>query len=246
MSYGGYIGLEDWRETGDPHWDNVGLMLDCEGTDAATSITDLSPTPKTITFTANAQVDTDKARYGSSSILFDGTDDRISVDTTSTDFGFGTGDLTVEFSFWLTTLAAGDVYYMFDLLTNKCSIQVQGSTYGGTNGRVFVNMGGGTSLDIDDACNVTGQWYDVMLRRRQGVLSFFVNGIEATGGVNGIVNRTDVGSTNKLYMGGYSAGTPIFDGWLDNVRVTKGVGRDPQINPTRAWPRSTSSGVFSI
>ena len=59
-------------------------------------ITPLSRNKKTVTAVGNAQITTtNPVKWGTGIGLFDGTGDRFTV-TTQTDFGFGTGDFSVE------------------------------------------------------------------------------------------------------------------------------------------------------
>ncbi|MCR4298188.1 MAG: hypothetical protein NUV75_05470, partial [Gallionella sp.] len=82
---------------GDPSWASVTLLaFNDNAADGTTTFDDQSDSNHTLTPAGNTQYDTAQAPTGlTSSILFDGTDDRILI-ASSSDFGFGTGDLTVE------------------------------------------------------------------------------------------------------------------------------------------------------
>jgi hypothetical protein len=51
---------------------NVSLLLHGNGTNGSTTITDNSPSPKTVTAVGNAQISTAQSKYGGGSIAFDG------------------------------------------------------------------------------------------------------------------------------------------------------------------------------
>ena len=74
---------------------NVSLLLHGNGTNGSTTITDSSPTPKTVTAVGNAQISTAQSKFGGASIAFDGTGDYATVPSASA-FDFGTADFTVE------------------------------------------------------------------------------------------------------------------------------------------------------
>jgi hypothetical protein len=58
----------------DPQFGSVSLLLHGDGTNGSTTITDNSPTPKTVTAVGNAQISTAQSKFGGASILFDGTE----------------------------------------------------------------------------------------------------------------------------------------------------------------------------
>ena len=48
----------------DPLFNNVSLLLHGDGTNGFTTITDSSPTPKTVTAVGNAQISTAQSKFG--------------------------------------------------------------------------------------------------------------------------------------------------------------------------------------
>jgi hypothetical protein len=108
----------------DLYYDNVALLLPFDGADGATAATDYSPTPKTVTFAGNAQLDTANKKWGNASLLLDGTGDYLSIPDHA-DWDLGTGDYTVEA--WV---------YLAD--TTGSGVVVQIGTYtGATSGAVW-------------------------------------------------------------------------------------------------------------
>jgi hypothetical protein len=67
----------------DEYYDNVSLLLYGNGTNGSTTITDNSPSPKTVTAVGNAQISTAQSKFGGASIAFDGTGDYITVPDSS-------------------------------------------------------------------------------------------------------------------------------------------------------------------
>ena len=64
---------------------------------------------KAITVFGDAQLSTTQKKFGTASVLLDGTGDYLSL-ATSSDFGFGTGDFAVEAFVRPTTIAAGKIF----------------------------------------------------------------------------------------------------------------------------------------
>ena len=80
----------------DPYLGNVKLLCGFEGADGTTAVPDESPVARgNATPGGNAQIDTAQFKFGSSSLLLDGTNDLISW-ADSADWDFGSGDFTVE------------------------------------------------------------------------------------------------------------------------------------------------------
>jgi hypothetical protein len=61
--------------------------------------------PKTFTVNGDAQLSTAQFKYGTASLLLDGTGDYLSI-TTNPDFGYGSGNFTIEF--WLRRTSVGN------------------------------------------------------------------------------------------------------------------------------------------
>lgn len=77
---------------GDLYYDNVVLLLHCDGADGSTTFTDNSPTPKTVTAYGNAHIETDPSAFGGTSGDFDGASDGLML----ADVALGTDDCTIE------------------------------------------------------------------------------------------------------------------------------------------------------
>lgn len=63
----------------DPYAGNVTLNVPFDGADAATLADDFSYKEHTLTFNANAQLDTAQSKFGTASCLFDGVGDYVSI-----------------------------------------------------------------------------------------------------------------------------------------------------------------------
>ncbi len=69
------------------------LLIHFDGADEAQAYT--AETGQTVTFEANAQLDTAQKKFGTASLLLDGTDDKVTVPD-SLDWVFGDGNFTIE------------------------------------------------------------------------------------------------------------------------------------------------------
>jgi len=78
----------------DPYWDNVVLLLHFDGVDGSTVIVDSSKSAIAITCEAEAKLSTAQYKYGTASLLLDGTLDRLSISSSA--LVIGTEDFTIE------------------------------------------------------------------------------------------------------------------------------------------------------
>lgn len=83
-----------------------------------------------------------------------------------------------------------------------------------------------------------GQWYKLAMVKSGTNLYFFVNGVKQ--GVTDTIAATLFAGSASLTIGGDGANTVLFDGQIDEVRITKGVARyTADYTPaTSAFPNS--------
>lgn len=211
---------------GDPFWSNVVLLVDASAeTDASTPGT-IDVTGKTPTWRGNAQIDTAQFKFGSSSILLDGTNDRVSFPD-SADWAMGTGDATWEawvrpngsFSggerYWLGQAASTGGFYSVLGRRNTSDFHQAGVTNGTT---VYE----GTSA----TAFASSAWSHVAICRSGANLYTYVNGVRHTASTS-LSGVTLQDSTGAMTLGGYADADhgSNWNGWIDQVRITKGVAR---------------------
>jgi len=165
---------------------------------------------------ADAQVSTTQAKFGTTSMKFDGTGDNVSMPSSS-NFDFGSGDFTIES--WI---------YVSSYVTSSAIIS-KGSNgpflifLGEQNEIAFYSSTNGSSWAVADlriaTSYATNTWHHIAVTRSGSTVRTFFNGVLAnsttlTGAV--FSNSTDVS------VGRY---TNTFDGYIQDLRVTKGVAR---------------------
>ena len=171
----------------------------------------------------NAQVSSAQVKYGTTSAYFDGTGDVLTMPT-SPAFSFGTGDFTVECWLYFTSYGSG----------NQNVIDFRGSAGSGNNIALYLENVGGTGTKQLRAYNGTADaaatsnnfplntWTHVAITRASNNFRFFVGGSQ--------VGSTTTVSTNYvntagLYVGAYAGNVANFYGYIDDLRITKGVAR---------------------
>jgi hypothetical protein len=167
-------------------------------------------TAKTVTANGNAQVSTAQNKFGSASALFDGTGDYLSV-ATNTDFGFGTGDFTIEGWFYKTSATS---QYIFD--TRTTTPQVSVAVQSQSNGTIRLLVSGSFVVTSSNS-HTTNAWNHLAISRASGVTRLFINGVVST---NTYTDTNNYGSTKPMVIGAQFNGTTAYIGYVDDFRVS--------------------------
>jgi len=207
---------------GDPDFSGVSLLLHLNGTNGSTTFTDTSSSPKTLIPEGSAQISTADAQFGQS-LLLNTANDYANYLTTPNNAGFqfGTGDFTLEA--WI---------YLISKPKSSASIISSGSSDYNANGGYFtvdasqrIQFGIPGSA-VSGGTISPGQWYHVAGTRSGTTIRVFINGtLEGTG--TGDNNSYNFSKDNLLIgrNGWDSSGSQGFHGYIDEVRITKGVAR---------------------
>ena len=200
----------------DPFFSSVSLLLPGDGANGSTSIIDRSPSPKAVTANGNAQISTAQSVFGGSSIAFDGNGDFLSVASTN-DLVFGTGNLTFEFWIYPNALSAATLYDSrpFGINGNYFVIGIDSSNV------ILINVNAVTVLTSTSTC-AAGQFTHVAVVRSSGTLTIYISGV-ASGSVANSTNFLDSGIASRI--GATVNNTSYFNGFIDDLRATKGVAR---------------------
>lgn len=238
---------ESAAPTTDEYWDNVSFLVNFDGfDDDATEIgNELSDNAIDLNMTGGDVVDTDVSKWGTGSLKKPGVNGAATATGTYSALNLGSGDFTVEFwvrfnnylgtqqmfvakyydtgnerEWWVgTTSDASSIYFAYS--TN------------GSNGIVGPTAAWSPNDD---------QWYHIAASRSGNNMYLFIDGaLVDTYDATGV---TLYASDSPFVLGARRASSGVYqyviDGWLDDVRVTKGVCRytDSFSVPTAAYPTS--------
>jgi hypothetical protein len=215
---------------------------------AETAVLDESSYARSLTLVGNAARTTAQAKFGTASITFDGSGDRVTTGDAA-ELNFGAGDFTVEGWFRLTGKADSQALMgQWDnagFLSN-CSwyLYVVG-------GSLMLRLAVGGTFDTGNAWSPTlGQWYHVAADRQGTTIRVYVNG--AVLATSLFFSSTVTDSTAALVLGaiGDTAGFPSFDfnGQMDEVRITVGLAQyaGAFTPPTAPFPRDPVGVLASV
>jgi hypothetical protein len=176
----------------------------------------------------NAQVSTTQAKFGTTSMYFDGTGDYLTV-IDKPELRLGTAPFTVEF--WL--------YASTPVIVTKALV-----SKGGSNTGWQIQISGSDEIQfifgstaVASAVLSSNTWTHVaVVREGTGTnqTKIYVGGVNT--GVATV--STDFNQTSPLYVGAGRLITDLFTGYIQDLRITNGVARYTAnfTAPTAAFP----------
>jgi hypothetical protein len=231
----------------DPYYDQVVYLNHFDGTNGYQTFKDV--VGHRVTFTGSVVTSTSSYKVGTSSAYFNGQSGS-NILSKSADYVLGTDDFTIEFWGNWSVLGAGQ--------TSRGLFQLSSGANGGflssaTNsiaigsarlraGRMEVYLG---NQGIDTGWTpVAGRWYHFAIVRKSGTSTVYVDG-QTVASVADTVNYTG----DTLGLGSYwDATTACLQGYLDEMRITKGVARyTTNFTPTTtAFANKRSERTFKL
>ena len=201
----------------DPYFSNVSLLLHMDGTNESQSFVDSSSNNFSLTVSGNVNIDTSKSKFGSGSALFDGTDDFIECPVDSV-FDFEGGDLTIEMWFYTSN---SDWQTM---ISRWSEAEINGRDFflglGQSEGiQFYVN----SSLEMiyEDGYPLN-EWNHLAVTRSGSTFKMFLNGQQVD---SAVINDPIQNSGGSIRIGDDDGGNTSANGWIDEVRITKGIAR---------------------
>lgn len=207
----------------DPYWNNVSLLLNFNGSNGSTTFTDISPRTKTVAVSGTPTISTAQSKFGGSSVYTDGTTGNLLSIVQNTDFAFGAGDFTVEGWVYITAYRSSPFY----LLTTT-NVSPNFSFYITTLGELAFWDGSATTAYTFGKSNMIplNTWSHVAFVRNASLYRAYANGILvgsiSASTLTNLLNNQDVNILTTLNV---SNGSNPTAGYLDDLRVTKGVAR---------------------
>lgn len=219
----------------DASYPNVSLLLHFDAPDNTTVFTDNSPRPKVATPVGNARILHEQSVFGGSALYVDGTGDYVQFPDHA-DFSFGAGDFTIELRARFTAYPVNNAgNYLAGLVVKDNA--VDGREFGlyavGTATPAFTQLeflgfhSAGAAIIAVNHAFVLDTWYAIAAVRRANLLYLFVDGVlKNPGGTAIAVTLNDTAAPVRVGAADYNATYQYYTaGFIDEVRVTKGVGR---------------------
>lgn len=227
----------------DPFFSSVVLLMGFEGADAAIGapgMTDESSAAHgTATIRGTAQIDTAQFKFGTSSLLLDGGGSITFPD--SNDWNLGSGLFTIELWIRFTDIGNGLQSIIAQLETpSQRAWQFLANTIIAEVVWVVSTTGAANISDIHGSHTpLNNVWYHYAVDYDGIKYRMYADGA-FTGSSS--TARAIFDATSVLAIGADSNNNAKLKGWVDEVRITKGVARyatDGSFTPpTAAFPRS--------
>jgi len=233
---GGFL-AQPAAAAGDPHWDDVVMLLTARNNvleDASNLAAGITVRQGTVSYPNTVQT-----KYNPYSIFLPTTAARFEVNANATRNCSG----VFTYEFWMrcngttpTTAFAAPHVPATSQGANQV-IFVNGSNQSGrprfefTTGYTSVNVHGSTMWD--------NQWHHIaMVRNTDNIIRFYYDGVQAAG-TRSSTAQLNFGTAAWMIGGFFNlASDNIWSGWIDDIRLTKGVARYTAsfTPPTEAFP----------
>jgi hypothetical protein len=169
---------------------------------------------------SGASLNTSTVKYGSASLSLDGIDDFLKV-SSSSDFGYGTGDFTIEMWINPQTQNGDSSYKVFFDQRNAgldSSIYLDYINGPGSPGHVRLHYNNGNVIVSPDNSISETQWSHIAVTRQSSVIKLFINGIL-------IDSETDLTNyqPREIIIGKDWQSSTFFEGYIDDLRICKGA-----------------------
>jgi hypothetical protein len=176
---------------------------------------DSETTPKAITALGDVTQSVAKSQFGGKSISFDGNGDYLSF-TGDSGMTFGAGDFTIDLWFLLNNISGQQ-----EILDARAAPGATPWAMAVINGTQLQWYNGTSYLaPVSLSANT---WYHYAVVRSSGVTKQYLNGSQINSFTDN-VNYTN--GANNWYIGrAYDAALYYFNGYIDELRISKGVAR---------------------
>jgi hypothetical protein len=171
----------------------------------------------------NAQVSTTQAKWGTTSMYFDGTGDNLSFPSNNL-YNFGSSDFTIEFWFYPPSISYGAILYSTNngSKTDVFAIYSYGSGQSPANSIVsLVTASGGGAWSLFNNQNLgsttAATWQHVALVRNGSTFKGYINGVAGFT----VTSSSAIASFNGFSIASNGASGDYLTGYIDDLRITR-------------------------
>ncbi len=199
------------------------------------SLTDSEITPKTTTLVGSVARSAVQSKFGGFSALFNGSTDAITL-ADSNDWNYGSGDFTIDFWVYATTLKDCQIYNQLQNGSNYIQIYLD---HDNSDWLQFIAVSGGvTQADYHTAANIISLNTMTQFEFVRNGTNFYIfkNGTSLSLTVSTAIASNSLPDVSAVL----NIGSSNFAGYLDEYRISKGIARDT-VNFT---PPTSAYGVL--
>ena len=197
---------------------NTLVLYHFDGSDTSTTFTDSSSHSRTLTAVGNAQLDTAQKKFGTASLLLDGTGDACTL-AASADWVFGTGDFTYEWWCRFNAVDKLQTMIMNGVHDTAPEIWIGCPYYSSPNNYVYYEMLPATGSRVSPTNNtnafVADTWYHVAVTRDGANMRHYIDGVQ----IEAVSCTGSFGRNYEIQLG-KRASAQYVDGWVDEFRIS--------------------------
>jgi hypothetical protein len=201
--------------TGDVYYPQTSLLMHFNGTNGSTTMTDNSKNNLTVTSNNGAAITTAESKFGGTSVFFDGTNDYLSI-ANNTPLVLSGGSYTIEC--WIRPTGN---YTNYNTIIAK---RISGTGTAAWEIYLRISTGvlsfyNGTNYEssVTPTVNV---WSHIAAVYNGSTINLYLNGVNVLSSATG---NSDVDAL--IYIGSFPSAAEYFIGYIDELRVTKGIAR---------------------
>jgi len=164
----------------------------------------------------NAQISTAQSKWGGGSMYFDGTGDYL-IPSNTLPLTLGTGDFTIEF--W--------VYFTVGTTASRGLIDWRPASTEGVYPAILTNASSAIIFYVSSATRITGgtlsaaTWTHIAVCRSVTSTRLFINGTQSGSTYTDSNNYLGPALRPMIGATGFSSGGSAFDGYMDDLRITR-------------------------
>jgi len=223
-----YTGGAGGAGGGDPSFASVRLLVDWDGSNGATTETDESGSPATLTFAGAAALSNSQAKFGTTSLSLSGAASQYV--TTNRTMGITTGQFTMECHVRPSVAQTGRILSAQDITNSNPVIAYRVNSAGSVTFILRNSAGGGTLVLTSGTTPVAmnnSAWYHIACTRDgSNNINIWLDGASIASSSSS-TNPNGAPAYNIGAFRGNTGGTAQepFGGFLANLRLTEGVCR---------------------
>ena len=221
----------------DPYFYNTSLLLKMDS-----DFSDSSVHQHTVTLIGNSTISSTESKYGVASGYFDGSDTLLIP--ADSNFQFGTQDFTFEC--WIYGGQQADVITILDMRPQGQS-GAYPTLYFTPTDNVLHFLAGNDGVIEATVSIFDSAWHHIAVSRNENSAKLFVDGLQV--GSTIVDNNIYSSGANITIMGTSYHNPPLgnnFVGYIDDVRITKGVARyTANFTPPDSHPTTGPSEIVS-
>jgi hypothetical protein len=185
-----------------------------------------------VTTVGDAQTSISQYKWSPTSMRFDGTGDYLTMPTNPV-FALGTGDFTIEFWVYFSSITGGS--FLLDFRPSGTAVGIYPTIYVPNLTTTIAFYTNGADRIVSSSGSIsTGSWIYVAVTKASGSTKMYLNGSQV-GSTYTDANSYLAGASRPVIgASGVDFSAPL-NGYLQDLRITKGVARTVT-TPTAAFP----------